>query len=284
MTHPGRIRFLHIPKSAGTSFSNCLRRIYRANRFKGNSFVFLGDFERDIQRYHKLTEAERGRLVLVSGHVPLATGIPAIDAMPTITFLRDPVARVKSLCQHISEGKVWNVDANLDLDAYLADPCNIWIEDLQIRTLLGRRGYELPDASEDEIVAQAMDILENRVACFGITEYFDDSLLLFKHALGWRQYPVYARLNEKSPRRRLRFSAAQIQRIRERNRLDARLYEAALALFQRRLAANAEALDGLRQEFALRQKVAGPFLGIYRLYHQGRLWVAARRRGIRSVS
>ncbi|MGZ8245561.1 sulfotransferase family 2 domain-containing protein [Methylomagnum sp.] len=268
MASPDKIRFLHIPKSAGTSFSNCLRRLYKANRFKRNSFVFLGDFERDVQRYHALTETERSKLVFVSGHVPLMTGIQSIDGLPTITFLRDPVARVKSLCQHISEGKVWNVDANQNIDAYLADPCNIWIDNLQTRTLLGNAGYELPEASEDAIVAQALDILENRLACFGITEYFDDSLLLFKHSLGWQSYPVYTKLNQKSEHRLLQFSEAQSQAIRDRNRIDIKVYEAALRLFKSRLAADAGVIEASRKQFAIRQRIFEPILGVYQLYHK----------------
>lgn len=268
MANPDKIRFLHIPKSAGTSFSNCLRRLYKANRFKRNAFVFLGDFERDLQRYNALTEAERSKLVLVSGHVPLITGIPAIDELPTITFLRDPVTRVKSLCQHISEGKVWNVDANQNMDALLNDPCNIWIDNLQTRTLLGNAGYELPNASEDAIVAQAMEVLENRLACFGITEHFDDSLLLFKHTLGWTSYPVYTKLNQKSERKLLQFSEAHIRTIRDRNTIDAKVYQGASQLFQSRLAECAEVIDKSRKAFIFRQRLFGPILGVYQIYHK----------------
>lgn len=268
MRHGHKIRFLHIPKSAGTSFSNCLRRIYKANRFKKNVFVFLGDLAEDSARYTNLSQAERDKLALVSGHAPLLTGIPEVDGLPTITFLRDPVARVKSLCQHISEGKVRNITPSQNIDTFLADPCNFWIENLQTRTLLGERGYGLPDIGEEAIIAQAMDVLENRLACFGITEYFDDSLLLFKHILGWNAYPVYTRLNQKSRVKQLQFTEAQIQLIRERNAIDLKVYTAALALFKSRLATHEGEITALRRGFAIRQKLFHPILGIYRLYHR----------------
>lgn len=268
MESVNKIRFLHIPKSAGTSFSNCLRRLYKANRFKHNIFVFEGDFEQDMARYQTLTSEERSKLVLVSGHVPLVTGIQDIDALPTITFLRDPVERVKSLCQHISEGKVWNLDPNQNLDAYLNDPYNIWIDNLQTRTLLGQANYALPETSEASIVALAMDVLENRLACFGITEYFDDSLLLFMHRLGWRAYPIYTKLNQKSTAKLLHFTDSQLAKIRDRNKIDIQVYEAAVGLFKDRLAARADVIEASRQQFRLRQQLFGPILRVYQLYHK----------------
>jgi hypothetical protein len=131
---------------------------------------------------------------------------------------------------------------------------------------------------EAAIVALAMDVLENRLAGFGLTEQFDDSLLLFKHALGWKPYPVYTRLNEKSRSRALQFSDGQIRRIREKNAIDIRLYEAASKVFRSRLAKHAGAMETLRRGFSIRQKAYAPVLGIYRLYHKGWILWAGRRR------
>ena len=42
---------------------------------------------------------------IVLGHAPITTCIKEADSATIITFLRDPVERVKSFCQHVYEGK-----------------------------------------------------------------------------------------------------------------------------------------------------------------------------------
>src|SRR5262249_50440355 len=95
-----RIRFLHIPKTAGTSFFACLRLFY-----PGETLFFADDWRKDIEWYQLLDPSHRERIALVGGHAPRITGEAGIDTLPTVTLLREPVSRVKSFCQHVSEGK-----------------------------------------------------------------------------------------------------------------------------------------------------------------------------------
>lgn len=275
----GKIRFLHIPKTAGTSFSNCLRRIYKANRFKNNVFVFLGDFPQDLSRYQRLDAAERSRITVVSGHAPLVTGVTEIDRLPTLTFLRDPVERVKSACQYLSEGRTGTLPpGNFDLDGLFAEEGNLWLRNLQTRMLLGVQGYDLPAGDPRRLVEQALEVLQGRLACFGITEYFDDSLLLFQQALRWKRYPVYTKLNQRNPGKLLRFSASQLDWIREANAIDIQLYEGAVRLFHARIAASSAEIEARRRVFSIQQTLYQPLLGLYKFYHQGQS-ILSRRHG-----
>ena len=94
-----KIRFLHVPKTAGTSLTDCLNQFY-----KNRHYLFSGDLEKDKGRYQKISASKRAQISLFSGHAPRITGIPEVDILPTIAFFRDPVERVKSFCQHVSEG------------------------------------------------------------------------------------------------------------------------------------------------------------------------------------
>jgi len=61
-------------------------------------------------------------------------------------------------------------------------------------------------------------------------------LMLFKHHLGWG-WPVYHRLNARDESRLLTFEERHIEKIRELNSVDIRVYTAALPIFQERLEA-----------------------------------------------
>ncbi len=274
-----RLRFLHIPKSAGTTFSNCLRRIYGAHRLKNNIFIFYGDLQKDIQRYRKLSDSERSQIILFSGHAPLITGEAEIDELPTITFLRDPVERVKSFCQAVSEEKVQGMAwKDFDLDRLLLGDA-AWLRNHQTRMLLGVGGYELPGQDQNSLVEKAVDVIKNRLAGFGITERFEDSIILLSKELGWDACPIYTKLNQKNRSRELGFTDVQLSRIREINMLDIKVYEAALLVFEERINSHEAYFDSERNKMRFRQNIFGRFLIGYRIYHQLQAaWIKLRNK------
>jgi hypothetical protein len=232
MTEVSRLRFLHIPKTAGTSFLDCLERLY-----PGEQFVFSGDLPVDLDNYRKLDPTIRDRITLFAGHAPRVTGEEAIDALPTVTFLRHPISRVMSFCQHVSEGKSpYLVEAfppeAFDLDAFLASE-NVELSNLQTRMLLGHGSYELPDTDPDALAARAVRVLRDDITCFGIVEHFDLSLIMFRRTFGWKRV-LWRRLNRQGSRR-IRFSAEQIKRVEQNNTVDRAVYTWAVKLFQQRL-------------------------------------------------
>lgn len=226
-----KLRFLHIPKTAGTSFYGALCRLY-----SGNHFALVGHLDIDLAELERFSPANLATFSLFGGHGPRRLGHPAIDALPTVTLLREPIARVISFCRHVSEGKAPYLleqfpPARFDLDVFLASG-NIELANYQTRTLLGNGSYELPDAKPDELVGRALDVLTNDIVQFGLVERFDQSLVLFKRAFGW-DWPFYARANESGPTR-LRFTRDHIRTIAEYNHLDLDLYRSAQVEFRRR--------------------------------------------------
>jgi hypothetical protein len=220
------MRFLHIPKTAGTSFTEILLRQYDD---KGH-FVFSGDLEKDIERYKR--GLERGEEIsLFLGHAPIETGIEDADSASVITFLRDPVARVKSFCQHVYEGKSPYLlesfpPEDFDLDRFL-DSGNPELSNLHTKMLTGSGsfmdGSHLERLSPSEAVDMALENLYTRVDAYGLQEYFDESLIHFKKKFSWHP-PYYIRRNRKSAIKRLAFEKRHIEKIEELNRLDMELY------------------------------------------------------------
>jgi hypothetical protein len=243
-----RIRFLHIPKTAGTSFTDCLARIY-----PGKQFVFTGLLDHDLERFQAMGASKRERISLVSGHCPRITGIPEIDRLPIITLLRDPIEQVKSHCQQVSEGKnlYWRElypPGTFELDEFL-ESGHLVLSNLQTKMLLGDRGYR-PITGDTRVLAdEALHVLENDIACFGIVEEFDTSLMWFRRRLGWKQWPVYRRLNVTNQSKRLVFSRSQIAKISALNAVDIQVYQSALRLFREQTATMSGLLQSDLVEF-----------------------------------
>lgn len=229
------LRFLHIPKTAGSTFTGILKRQY----FGKKSFGFTGNITSDIKRFEALSENDRENVVLFTGHAPIVTGIKKADIATTITFLRDPISRVKSFCQHVSEGKSpYLIDdfppETFSIDDFL-ESGNGELSNLQTKMLVnhGRCAtpllFENMSASEETKDA-ALDNLFNKISHFGFQEYFDESLIVFSLALNWRM-PLYASRNKKNTSKLIRFEKRHLKRIAELNAVDMEVYRLAKEQF-----------------------------------------------------
>lgn len=228
------LRFLHIPKTAGTTFRSILERQYGGRTV----FAFTGDTTADTRRFNALAAPEKAGITLIVGHAPFQTGIAEVDAATTITFMRDPVERVKSFCQHVSEGKSEHLATeypakNFNLGRFLASG-EPELANLQTKMLVNKGSCEAPEflesLSSPDAVELALDHLFHKLACFGLQERFDDTLIFFSSCLGWRT-PHYKSLNTASKRATLSFTASQIERIADLNRLDLEIYRRAAIRF-----------------------------------------------------
>ncbi len=242
--HP--LRFLHIPKTAGTTVTESLLAMNMRNYFWRNYFEFKGDLETDSRSYTNLPEAKRRSLLLATGHAPINTGMRSVDELPTFTFLRDPIARTKSHCQHLLEGKspeFWDElgESDLDLDALLERDVP-QLTNLQTRYLLGSGNLHLPEKDADELVALALDSLISKLTCFGIVEEFNRSMIVLTHAMGWKTLPIYRVRNRSSETRRVHFEDRHMEKLRSMNELDIRLYGQAVPVFRERCGELGEAL------------------------------------------
>ncbi len=251
-----RVRFLHIPKTAGLSFFDTLGHLYAGPRL-----YFSDDWRADVARFRRLPAAERRRVVLVGGHAPRVTGEPLLDALPTVTLLRDPVRRVQSFCHHVREGKSPYLretfpPGQFDLDAFLnsGDP---QLENLQTKMLVCDRCLTLPDRPADDLAARAVDALMHEIECFGLVERVAESLTLFRRTLGWRHVPPLPRLNARRDADALTFTDAHLERIRELNAIDLVVYRQAAALFEERVLLAEAAYDDAPR--------AGAWAGVRRL-------------------
>lgn len=261
-----KLRFLHIPKTAGSTFSRILKKKYRGEA----NFVFSGDNDSDIKRFRGLSSGEQKAIVLFTGHAPVLTGLPEADDIAIITILRDPVNRVKSFCQHVSEGKSPHLLASFPPESFSLDKFlysdNDEISNLQTRMLIDHERHSVEplirNPSPTEVRDRALENLFETVKCFGIQEYFDESLILFSDTLGWSM-PFYEYQNRKNKKQLLEFEDRHIERIQELNAIDIELYHAAKEWFLARIESDDYNKNKLI-DFKRANGYVSPILHIYR--------------------
>jgi len=236
-----RVRFLHIPKTAGSTLIAILDRQYRG----AGHFSFFDGHASYIRRYQALSEENKRNLVLFTGHAPICTGIKEADDATIITLLRDPLSRVKSFCQHVSEGKSPYLKkefppGSFTLDHFL-ESGNRELSNLQTKMLIKKGRIASPALVDSMPLSEARDMaLENlfgKVSFFGLQEYFDESLIVFASALNWGM-PSYTPLNKKHSFGSIRFEKRHIERILALNAIDVEVYDAARERFSKLLSSD----------------------------------------------
>jgi len=230
-----RLIFLHIPKTAGSTLKKILVRNYRyAHSLFGYEFashreIFLRRFWDGSQKRLYLDHARWAEL-----------GEERVGAARVLTMLRDPVERAVSMyvyCRTHADNPLHKVitGQGMSLEAFIMSP-----------HFARRANFQtafLASAGASDPLASAKANLARDNVVFGVTERFDESVLLFAKVLGLGNVH-YSRENVSARRPS---SAALPESVRERivglGQGDMALYAWALDEFTRRLAAQGEAFD-----------------------------------------
>lgn len=229
--------FLHITKTAGTTLAQVAQQQYPGPGFLRSDY----DFDAFEAHLTSMPDADKRAIDCLFGH--MAFGLHRWLPRPAVyvTLLREPVDRVIShyyYALHATDHPLHRrvVDEGMTLEDYLVSGVLDELNDGQVRRLSGARDEAIPYGSVPrELLDVAKRNLREQFAAVGLTERFDESVLLFSRALGWKNVH-YVTLNV-TPGRPLRSSVpATLRRTIERyNLLDAELYAYARELFDDQL-------------------------------------------------
>ena len=202
-----------------------------ANVFKGGG----GISKRMIERLRNGKGPDLGRVRLLRGHFPLGIRdcLPDDRDLRCFTFLREPADRTLSHYFAIREGGRGYGLPPLPAEATLEDALERgYIHDnLHTRMLSGL--LEPFGEVTEEMLEQAKRNLREELVFFGLTERFDESLVLAKQRLGFRSILYRSRGRVNTARPRGDEVPDELVRAAERcNRYDIELYRCAKELFE----------------------------------------------------
>jgi hypothetical protein len=225
------IIFLHIGKTAGTT----LRQVLRRNVRRGDIMVVRArrrPREETLTDFEMLPERERAKPRLIAGHTIF--GLHTLIPRPStyITMLRDPVRLAVSQYSFVqrTEGHRHHEAARgMSLAEYANSGLSLEMDNSQTRALAGDVGTPFGECTP-EMLTLAKQHVEEHFSVVGLTERFDESLVLLGEAFGWRRL-WYVRANV--ARSGSKLSADDRRLLKERSSLDMELYAWAAERFDR---------------------------------------------------
>ena len=225
--------FLHIGKTGGSTLRTVIHRNVPRSRRLLVRIPQLRDTlrprrERTVEHFASLPEARRAGADLIEGHVIYGIHRHVPGPSTYITILRDPVALVVSQYRYVLRTPTHRLhdqvaSSGLDLEAYVRSGLSLETDNSQTRAISGDTTTPF-GACTQAMLDTALSNIRERFSVVGLTERFDETLILLGRAFGWRRL-AYVPVKV-APGRREPVPERTRELIREQNRFDEELYRA----------------------------------------------------------
>ena len=220
----GPVIFLHIPKTGGMTFASIITR----GLPQESVLQIDGTLASCAEQLNRLPEKTRTDIQCIYGHVPFGLHRCLSHPATYITLLRNPVDRVASAYYYALRRPEWGfheliVKQHLSLDEFVTSEAAAELHNAQARML---SGSDEPVGGVDTLDTAKAN-LRQRLAFVGLTERFDESVMLCRALLGLGS-GFY--LSKNINRHRVPFGqipSRTVALIEDRNSLDLELYDAA---------------------------------------------------------
>lgn len=230
------IFFVHVPKTAGTSFRKAAESffgkknvLYDYSPSSVETSPLVNRWVYDEGDYLKFQEnMSRTKCGFLSGHVNATKYVHLFGARQAVTFLRDPVQRVVSEYYHF----VRNNDYKEDLPSFYRKP--------QFINRQSKIMHGIPLAA---------------VGLLGLTEEYESSLAMLNALYGTNIEPAAMNIGRKDKAQRYDLPQEQLDEIKALNENDIRLYSRATDIFHQRyqlFLQNKPFVHGMIQQFSVK--------------------------------
>ncbi|MGF1538536.1 MAG: sulfotransferase family 2 domain-containing protein [Elainellaceae cyanobacterium] len=243
--------FLHIMKTGGTTLARLLE-----NNVAPEHYFFLRDAQSVDEVATIPEETRRSLRVLRAGHIPFGAHRHLPQKSTYITMLRHPVDRVLSLYYFIY------FPPNRESPQEFV-PLKTWLEtssvvdNNQTHKLAGIMYKERQGGSTRALLDSAKQHFQDHFSVVGITERFDESVLLMHHRVGLKNI-LYQNKNVNQNRPKRAVDPEIVAMIEERNQFDLELYQYA----NDQLDAQIAQIPTFEPELALFQQLNAQFTAV----------------------
>tara|TARA_B100000029_G_scaffold301281_2_gene294200 strand:- start:3625 stop:4458 length:834 start_codon:yes stop_codon:yes gene_type:complete len=252
--------FIHIPKAAGSTLTTILDREYDPSL----TYTIEGDIEQSIRKFVSLSSNYRDKIKLLRGHIPYGLHRHINRSSKYFTMMRNPEDRIISYYHYVLRSKDHYlhdevVGGKMSLNSFIKSQITLELDNDQTRHLSGLF-YDIPFGKiTEDILEVAKRNIDKDFLIVGLSEKFDESLLLMKKFLNWRHLPLYVRKNVTKNRPETNtFNSQDLNLIREYNSFDVQLYSYAAKKFE----------DKVEQEYKEIKRDLKLFLGANILYQR----------------
>jgi len=241
--------FLHNPRTGGTTLTTTIERLFpihavfpgslatRLTRRSVRIRLLWGGLRTSQQITDSLGQAskkDKRKIMYLHGHLPF--GVHALLPKPCtyVTMLRDPVERIISLYHFLRRrpDMAWyDLLQDVNLRDFVADMDACGCNNNQVRRISGIKPDEPLTA---DTLERAKENLTEHFTVVGLTERFNETLLLLSQQFGWnwRDLLYFRRNAGKHARDQEVVSLGVTDLIRQRNQLDLALYQFAQQQFE----------------------------------------------------
>lgn len=234
--------FLHIPKAAGSTLHPVLERHYSKRAYRTITVP------EQLEAFKQLPQTERSRIRLLKGHMPFGMHSYLEGRSRYVTLLRHPAERVVSHYYYVKRRPGHYLHHHLESGMSLAEFASAGLsgemDNGQVRLLSGH-DQDIPCGQcTRDLLDTAQRNIEQHFAVAGLTEYFDESLVLMAIELGWNWTPYYLNRNvTKDKPVAKQIDPVALKAIEQANPLDFELYGWASRRFQNQLARRQPEVD-----------------------------------------
>jgi hypothetical protein len=224
-----KIIFLHIPKTAGTSVRQIVRKEY-----PGRQCLFIYSH---TPEFFASIQAQLPAARAVYGHVSF--GIHEVLGIRGryVTFLRDPVRRVVSFYNHQRRKRgsefYHQIKKGLTLREMLQSGICHQVNNHMVRIVAGYEGIEPID--DTAVFQRAVSNMDRSFELVGLVERLPESVALLGRRLGFQRQHRIPRRNVNFRPRSQNLDEGTLADIRAANRLDLMLYEHVYQCFENEL-------------------------------------------------
>jgi hypothetical protein len=223
-----------MPKAAGSTLQRIIDRQYGGQNIFNIDGNGVDTVQASIDRLRSMSEDERAEIRCLKGHIPFGIGQWLKNPVKYISMLREPVARLvsdynyaASTPEHVLHKEV--NEKSMSLLQFVEMRAQSGLTNLYTRLLSGCVNWENLALSKPLLSQTELEIAKENVrkcAAVGITERFDESVLLFKKSLGWSLFSYVRENVTRSERVDRRSVSSDVEKaIKEYNRLDMELYQ-----------------------------------------------------------